>query len=165
MMDLRAAAREAARLYDKAILEAKKPLLQRQLRGVTPKHPLNQALLSTVFSRVSDKSAITVTRLRLLACAAAVRAYRLRHGPYPRTLAEAGAADLNTDPITGGEFVYRTGAKGFLLYSVGVDGKDDAGKRVVDSRIFEAEGDISLIRYSIPNASVTTPPGAAAWLR
>ncbi|MGC8785386.1 MAG: hypothetical protein ACP5RN_13495 [Armatimonadota bacterium] len=165
MFNLRAAAREAARLYDKAIAEAKKPLLQRRLPGVTPKHPLNQALLSTVFNRASDKSAISVARLRLLACAAAVRAYRLRHGHYPRTLAEAGIADLNKDPITGGEFVYHTGAKGFLLYSVGVDGKDDGGKRVVESRIFEARGDISPVRYAVPKASATTPPGPAVWLR
>ncbi len=165
MMNLRAAAREAVRLYDKAIAEAKKPLLERRLPGVTPKHPLNQALLSTVFSRVSDKSAISVTRLHLLACAAAVRAYRLRHGHYPRTLAEAGAADLNKDPLTGGEFVYRAGAKGFLLYSVGVDGKDDGGKRVVDSRIFEAEGDISPMRYDIPKTAAAAPPGPEAWLK
>jgi hypothetical protein len=164
IMNLRAATREAARIYDKAIAEAKKPLLQRKPPG-TPGHPLNQGLMTTVFSQSADKSAVSVTRLRLLACAAAVRAYRMRHGSYPRTLAEAGVADLNHDPITGGEFVYRPGAKGFLLYSRGVDGQDDGGKRVEESRIFQAKGDISLISYSVPNATAATPPGAEVWLR
>jgi hypothetical protein len=164
IMNLRAATREAARIYDKAIAEAQKPLLQRKPPG-TPGHPLNQGLMTTVFSRSADKSAVSVTRLRLLACAAAVRAYRMRHGSYPRTLAEAGVADLNHDPITGGEFVYRPGAKGFLLYSRGVDGQDDGGKRVEESRIFQAKGDISLISYSVPNATAATPPRAEVWLR
>lgn len=165
LMNLRFAAREAANLYDKTITEAKKPLLRRQPLSTTPKHPLNQSLFATVLSISADKSVITVTRLRLLACAASVRAYRMRHNRYPRTLAEAGVADLNQDPITGGQFVYRTGARGFLLYSAGVDGKDDGGKRVVESRIFEAKGDISLMRYDVPKATATTPPGPEAWLK
>jgi len=164
IMNLLAATREAARMYDKAIIEAKKPLIQRKSIG-TANHPLNRDLLTTVFHRWADTSATKVTRLRLLACAAAVRAYRMRHGSYPRTLAEAGVADLNQDPITGGKFVYRPGAKGFLLYSRGVDGQDDGGKRVEESRIFQAKGDISLISYSVPNATAATPPGAEVWLR
>jgi type II secretory pathway pseudopilin PulG len=164
IMNLRAATREAVRMYDKAIAEAQKPLLQRQSPGA-PGHPLNQGLMAPVFGRSADKSAVSAARLRLLACAAAVRAYRMRHGSYPRTLAEAGVADLNRDPITGGEFVYRPGAKGFLLYSRGVDGQDDGGKRVEETRIFEAKGDISLILYSVPNATAATPPGAEVWLR
>lgn len=164
IMNLRAATREAARLYDKAIAEAQKPLLQRGSPGV-PKHPLNQSLIATVCGKSSDKSAVSVTRLRLLACASAVRAYRMRHGRYPRTLTEAGVADCNKDPFTGSEFVYRTGAKGFLLYSRGADGQDDGGKRVVDSQVFEARGDISLVRYVVPKATANTPPGPAVWLR
>lgn len=163
-MNLRAATREAARIYDLAIAEAKKPLLQRQPVAISPKHPLNQMGFPAL-GRDADKSAQTATRLRLLACAAAVRAYRLRHGSYPRTLAEAGVAGLNQDPITGGEFVYRPGEKGFLLYSVGVDGKDDGGKRVVDTLLFEARGDFTLKRYDVPNATASTPPSAPVWLR
>lgn len=165
LMNLRFAAREAVELYDKAIAEAKKPLLRRQTLSITPKHPMHQSLFTTLLSSSSDKSAVTVTRLRLIACAAAVRAYRMRHGSYPRTLEQAGVADLNQDPITGGQFIYRTGAKGFLLYSVGVDGKDDGGKRVPDSRIFETKGDISPMRYDIPKAAATAPPGPEAWLK
>ncbi|MDW8105077.1 MAG: hypothetical protein RMM06_08685 [Armatimonadota bacterium] len=161
-MNLRAAAREAARIHDLAIAEARKPLLQRQPLALTPKHPLNQ-LGFPALKKEADKSLVTVTRLRLLACAAAVRAYRMRQGRYPRTLAEAGVTDLNRDPITGGEFMYRTGEKGFLLYSVGADGKDDGGKRVVEARFLEAQGDLSLRRYDVPNATPNTPPGAAVW--
>lgn len=163
LMNLRLAAREVVELYDKAIAEAKKPLLRRQPLGITPKHPLNQSLLASVLSGSSDKSTVRVARLRLLACAAAVRAYRMRHGRYPRTLAEAGVADLNKDPITGGEFIYRTGVKGFLLYSVGMDGKDDGGKRVPEAKVTEGTGDLAPVPYRAPRGVVT--PGAAPWLR
>lgn len=77
--------------------------------------------------------------------AAAVRAYRLRHGFYPATLNEAGAADLNKDPFTGGGFVYKPGKQGFLMYSMGRDGKDDGGWRA--SERYDGRGDITLLPF------------------
>lgn len=161
ILNWRSAAREATTLYDKAIAEAKKPWLERQPIG-TASHVLNQEIPHLLVPK-ADKSVVSIARLRLLACSAAVRAFRLRHGCYPSTLAEAGVADLNIDPFTGKGFVYRIGPKGFLLYSIGADGVDDGGKRAPDGKLLEGKGDLSLIRYPAPQG--TTTLGTEAWLQ
>ncbi len=161
LINLRRATREAAELYDRMIAEARKPVLQRQ--PVAPgTHPLNRDIAS-LGARDRDTSAVRTARLRMLGCAAAVRAYRLRNGRYPTSLAEAGVSDLNSDPFTGSGFVYRVGERGFLLYSVGFDGKDDGGKRVPEAKIMEGTGDLAPVPYRAPGGVVT--PGAARWLR
>lgn len=102
-----------------------------------------------------------LTTIRLLGCAAAVRAYRLRHGSYPATLTEAGVADLNRDPFTGGAFVYKATEEGFLLYSVGEDGVDDGGKRVAEQ--LSGRGDVALIPFY--RRQTDTEQGEPVWLR
>ena len=89
----------------------------------------------------------------------------MEHGGYPKTLAEAGVADLNKDPFTGGEFVYKTSQKGFLVYSVGEDGRDDGGKRAARDR---PPGDIGLIPYTLSTsapAQQLPPPGPPVWIK
>ncbi|MGQ9791355.1 MAG: hypothetical protein ACUVR7_11940 [Armatimonadota bacterium] len=162
ILNLRSAAREAASLYDQAIAEAKKPWLKRKPIG-TARHILNSLHTFHLLTPKADKSAVSTARLRLLACSAAVRAFRLRYGRYPRTLAEAGVVDLNADPFTGQGFVYRVSPKGFLLHSIGADGVDDGGKRVPDGKLLDGKGDLSLIRYSAPQG--TTTPGTESWLK
>lgn len=72
--------------------------------------------------------------------------------------------DLNKDPITGGKFIYRTGVKGLLLYSVGVDSKDSGGKRASEAKITEGTGDLAPVPYHAPRG-VVTPGGGVVWLR
>lgn len=100
---------------------------------------------------------------RLLGCAAAVRAYRLQHGFYPATLSDAGVADLNHDPITGGTFVYRPTEQGFLLYSVGEDGVDDGGRRT--SEHSPGKGDIGLLPFYTRGIDAGQKQGEAIWLK
>lgn len=60
--------------------------------------------------------------------ALALEEHRTRHGGYPATLEEIGG-EATLDPVTGSAFEYsKTGAHGYRLYSVGVDGKDDSGR-------------------------------------
>lgn len=65
----------------------------------------------------------------------ALERYRIAHGSYPDSLASlvpAYAEKLPTDVFTGKPLRYqRTEDGGFLLYSVGWDGKDDGGKVVM----------------------------------
>ncbi len=68
-----------------------------------------------------------------------IRRYELRTGLLPATLNELSPEDLSTkaiDPFSGGAFGYKLidpattpggGGRRFLLYSVGIDGKDDGG--------------------------------------
>lgn len=161
MMNLRKASREVVQLFDSAIAESKKPYLKRQPIE-QPEHPLNQSWWEMLRDD-PDRSVFGTARLRMLACAAAVRAYRLRSGRYPETLSQAGVADLNVDPFTGEDFVYRVGSKGFLLYAIGTDGKDNGGKRVPEARRMEGEGDCSLYPYVV--SPTTTQPGPEIWLK
>lgn len=52
--------------------------------------------------------------------------HKLAKGIFPKTLAELGEAP--TDACSGKPLIYRPNPTGFLLYSVGIDGKDDGGK-------------------------------------
>lgn len=64
----------------------------------------------------------------------ALRRYKNAQGNWPERLGEieqwAGAEAL-VDPVTGGEFVYKTGEEGFSLYSKGTDGIDEGGRHKV----------------------------------
>ncbi|MCS6829711.1 MAG: hypothetical protein RMM08_03220 [Armatimonadota bacterium] len=165
LLNLRAAAHEFERLYRLIKSAADKPIVH-QASIPDAKHPvLVFAFPAISANRFYQAKAGQLARNRLLAIAAAVRAYRLRHGKYPSTLAEAGVADLNKDPFTGGEFVYRTSPKGFLVYSVGEDGRDDGGKRAADDR---SPGDIGLIPYTPSGpapAQQPLPPGPPVWMK
>ncbi|MDD3925506.1 MAG: hypothetical protein PHT33_02490 [bacterium] len=74
----------------------------------------------------SDTAKLQVTRQAL-----ALRCYRLRYGAYPmqlKQLVPACLPELPLDPFTGREYVYRRQKRGFVLYSLGEDLKDDGGQ-------------------------------------
>ncbi|MEJ5252631.1 MAG: hypothetical protein HPY54_10615 [Chthonomonadetes bacterium] len=143
-LNLRQAAREGEAYYRQLEKEWRKPIVQQ--KPVPPPEHRIFSLLGSVVEFVPSKSAWNTARTRLLACAAAVRAYRLKNGTYPSTLQEAGVADLNNDPFTGEQFVYKPAEGGFLLYSVGEDGRDDGGWRAPEN-VTKTGGDVALIPY------------------
>jgi hypothetical protein len=61
----------------------------------------------------------------------ALAGYRADHmGKYPPTLAELAPAYIDVlpkDPFTDGDLHYKSDGEGYLLYSVGPNGKDDGG--------------------------------------
>lgn len=60
----------------------------------------------------------------------AAQRYRARHGQYPETMAQVrsvGIDDIPMDPFSDKDFIYKRTAKGFTVYSVGPDFKDDGG--------------------------------------
>jgi hypothetical protein len=57
--------------------------------------------------------------------------FRSRSGRLPSTLAEIGT-DLPADPFTGKPLNYRADARGFTVYSTGMDGKDNSGDATED---------------------------------
>ena len=142
-LNLRRAAREGVDYFQRAEKELSKPINQ-QARIDEPRHPVAR-LLVPVFAAMGRTTGYTVSRIRMLGCAAAVRAYRLKHGFYPATLDEAGVSDLDHDPFTGGRFVYKPSQKGFLLYSVGENGQDDDGWRMPER--LGGDGDLSLLPF------------------
>ncbi len=60
-----------------------------------------------------------------------VEAYRIDHGVYPDApgaVVPAYLKSLPKDLFTGGDLVYRKRDAGYLIYSVGLNGKDDGGE-------------------------------------
>lgn len=144
-LNLRQAAHEGEAYFRQIEQEWQKPVIH-QRRVPQPRHRI-AALLLPELSVLPRRTAYTEARIRLLACSAAVRAYRLRHDTYPTTLQEAGVADLARDPFTGKQFVYKATKQGFLLYSVGEDGRDDGGWRASERAGMNAHGDVTLVPY------------------
>jgi ABC-type transport system involved in multi-copper enzyme maturation permease subunit len=63
--------------------------------------------------------------------ALALRIYREKHSNYPDTLSPLVPEvipELPFDPFTGKDYIYRREGKGFIVYSVGLNQKDDSGK-------------------------------------
>ena len=81
----------------------------------------------------------------------AIRVYALANGREPASLAELVPALLPAvpvDPYSGKPLVYRLDPKGFVLYSVGPNGRDDGGVhfewRKKGMPEFRASGDLFL---------------------
>ena len=142
-LNLRRAARQGVAFLRNTEREWSKPVHQ-QRDIEEPDHPVAKLLLPG-FGRMAHAAGALEARIRMLACAAAVRAYRLKHGSYPATLDEAGVSDLDHDPFTGGRFVYKPSQRGFLLYSVGENGQDDGGWRMPER--LGGDGDLSLLPF------------------
>ena len=79
------------------------------------------------------------TQNSLLLVSLALRAYRLEHGSYPRTLDKLAPSYLHViplDPFGFGEALhYKCSGTSYVLYSIGPDGKDDGGKPSADAQL------------------------------
>jgi hypothetical protein len=79
----------------------------------------------------------------------ALAAYKRDHGHYPKALAALGPAYLQRVPndlFSGKPLIYRPSAKGYLLYSVGVNGRDDGGRSYDD----DPPADDLVVRMPLP---------------
>ena len=83
------------------------------------------------FSRSMTKAPQAEAARRLLITAIALKRYKLRHGKWPESLGELVPDILENVPLDfmdGKPLRYKPGpGGGYLLYSVGLDGKDDGG--------------------------------------
>ena len=81
------------------------------------------------------------TRLAMERLAAALAVYRAEHGEYPEKLDDLVfevVSQLPVDLYSTKPFVYRRDGEGYLLYSVGENGKDDGGSnRLWNGGVFE----------------------------
>lgn len=124
---------ESEALFAAADTELKKARNSRKPVPV-PGEPLSQRLHGTIVGvKWADALAANQARLRLLVLDLALREHRGATGSYPAALSQLRPkleAELQFDPLNGGPFRYRRTPQGFLLYSVGPDGKDDGGQPV-----------------------------------
>lgn len=93
--------------------------------------PLHPMLLN---GRFSDMHSSLHNRMLLIALA--LHVYHLEHGRYPASLAELAPAYLQKLPddlcAAQGSFHYLPKGQNYLLYSIGPDGKDNAGVPIDD---------------------------------
>jgi hypothetical protein len=85
---------------------------------------------------------------RNLHVAFALAAYQREHGGYPKNLealAPAYLAQVPSDQFSGKALIYRPAEGGYLLYSVGVNGRDEQGRSSDD----EPPGDDLTIRMPL----------------
>jgi peroxiredoxin len=79
----------------------------------------------------------------------ALARYHCDHGRYPKNLDELAPKYLDRIPqdiFSGKPLIYRPTENGYMLYSVGVNGKDDGGRGYDD----EPQGDDLVIRMPLP---------------
>jgi len=78
----------------------------------------------------------------------ALQAYKARFGGYPATMQELKSKlgwKLPVDPFSEKDFIYKRQTKGFILYSLGPDMKDDGGRSLGDRvQSVNDKGDIVL---------------------
>jgi hypothetical protein len=104
------------------------------------------------FDKIYGKALTAATYLRLSRLGLAARRYYSLHHRWPSTLeqlSEAGAHQEDfTDPFSGGKMHLKVSDSDLLIYSVGLDMKDDGGEKIYDRQKSE-EGDI-VFRLSPP---------------
>lgn len=86
---------------------------------------------------ILDETIATETARRQVIAAIALKRYQLKHGSYPPDLASLVPEFIATvplDPIDGKPLRYRPNGDGtYLLYSIGLNGKDDGGDATIPS--------------------------------
>ena len=107
---------------------------------------ISRQTLHTIKNNYEDRPRYEA-QIRLLICDLALQCYRVEQNSYPRQLAELVPdylASVPQDPFGPDSLVYRRTPTGYLLYSVGYDKRDDAG-RALDGSLFKGDkGDITL---------------------
>ncbi len=88
------------------------------------------SLIMPVFSRAKMAVHESLAETRIARIALALSSYERQHGEYPDSLARLRPSDteLLKDPFSGKDFIYRREGKGFLLYSIGKNMKNDGGR-------------------------------------
>jgi len=87
-------------------------------------------------------------QLRIMQAAMVLRAYQIKQGKYPDTLAELPTLGwkISPDPFSGKSLIYRKSGEGYILYSVGKNRKDDGGMPSKDTRAWrQGNRDIVLL--------------------
>jgi hypothetical protein len=112
-----------------------KTLATNSSRKTVTRHLINLLFLPTDYATGENIEPMYASRLRLADLAFALAGYRSDHGRYPHSLKElspAYIADIPNDPFTDRDLVYQSKGTGYLLYSVGPNGRDDGGRNAMD---------------------------------
>jgi hypothetical protein len=99
-------------------------------------YPISMMWLPSI-SRLVVAEASTQARIRLATTALAVEAFRHAQGHLPVALKELTPqflAAVPTDPFDGAPLRYRLLPRGYIIYSVDADGRDDGGREPPENK-------------------------------
>ena len=109
--------------------DLRRPIISGQLENVL------MAFLIPHISVLSEAEIRADTRRNLTIIALALAEYQREHGSYPASLSDLSPKYLKMVPLdrfTEKPLKYQRGDDGYLLYSVGINGKDDQGQDSVN---------------------------------
>jgi hypothetical protein len=107
------------------------------------------SLLAPAVQKVQDASDRQIQTQGNLQTAFALKAYRLEHGKYPAKLDDLAPKYIPVvpgDTFNGTKLKYTPMKDGFLIWSVGANGKDEGGRFFND----EPRGDDPHVRFPLP---------------
>jgi hypothetical protein len=117
--------REYARSFEQPYSVERRDNLEKKWSQTLSRHALT-GYLAPALSRIRVIHCRAAADIRITRTGLALLHYRDSHGGFPPTLDTLGLRDVS-DPFTGKPLLYRIEDKGFVLYSVGEDLKDNAG--------------------------------------
>jgi len=112
-----------------AVDEWDRSLFPRGAQFVVYKHIISSIFLPALASSCKQQAQY-IANLESFKLALTLKIYKQKHGNYPDMLAAISPEiipELSLDPFTGKDYIYRKEGRGFILYSVGPNGKDDNG--------------------------------------
>ncbi len=105
--------------------------LSKTLRGCVLLYPKRRGAFSgLLMGYVESRARSEAARVAL-----AVERYRLAEGTLPESIGDLAPRfldDVPQDPYSGGPMLYEKTGSGFVVYSVGLDGRDDGGWETAD---------------------------------
>ncbi len=93
------------------------------------KHILSLIFLPSITRSIEQQSNYNAC-LDILKLSLALKIYKEKYGNYPETLSSLVPdiiPEIPIDPFTGNDYIYRKEGRGFIVYSVGPNEKDDGG--------------------------------------
>lgn len=98
-----------------------------RLEQPPPKLAVISSMMLPVLTKVDQKFSGMQARAKVLVVGLQILKHQRQQGAWPKDFATAGITDA-ADPFTGKPLVYKPTDKGFLLYSVSFNQKDDGGQ-------------------------------------
>lgn len=114
--------------------------------------------LVPAMGRVKELQAKMQAEIRITRTGLSLLRSKADRGALPQTLAGFDREDVR-DPFSGAPLIYRPGAEGFVLYSIGADEKDNNGSPRQDKQ--EKDWDI-VWQHPRPAETASRPPAAEA---
>jgi len=128
-------------LAEAPLSQVQPPPFPTELQGILDDESLHPDAMAVHFIRYYYLRA----RLAILETAAHLERYRKEKGAYPARLSQCVQPDSAVDPFSGAALVYRRLSAGYVLYSVGPNGRDDGGQPYTESRMRpDVTGDLLL---------------------